>query len=428
MAVLSRVNAALLPVQAACVEAGLPCTTPLGPQVLERTGVRTALAYLRIGLDPDHIARADVTDTIRRPSRGIAPKVVEMLTKRSSTSIGDIRRLADYLTGRDGPKLHIYADGLEMLTRSCRQSTVAALRTIRVGIGLGDTMDVLDSTRREADRSTHADDLIALEGAAQLHGDAATFEPWLRQVLSRPPAAGDPVLLSTVHRVKGREWGHVIVYGASRGLFPHRLSDDTEGERRVFHVAVTRARTQAVVLADEAAPSPFVAELDGTRPHEPVAPPKAPPPARASGGSRRPEVPAEVGMKLEYGGHAGEVVEVRDAAVILEVGAAQVPVRFGADVRVDGALVVLAPPPPPLPAHAAAAEQALRAWRGGIAKRDRVPAYVILNDKELTGIVARDPRDLSALARCRGIGASRLERFGDEILAVLESARAAGDP
>ncbi len=76
--------------------------------------------------------------------------------------------------------------------------------------------------------------------------------------------------LSTVHKIKGREWEHVIVYGASKGLFPHRLSDDEEGERRVFHVALTRAIRQVLVLADTHEPSPFVAELNGSRAHTPV--------------------------------------------------------------------------------------------------------------------------------------------------------------
>ena len=150
------------------------------------------------------------------------------------------------------------------------RSTAAALRAIRVGIGLNGTMDVLDSSRREADRSTHADDLVALEAVAALHPDASSFERWLREVLARPATPGPNVLLSTVHRIKGKEWDRVIVFGASEGLFPHRLAEDEEGERRVFHVALTRARDQVAILADTEGPSPFVGELDGTRDHRPL--------------------------------------------------------------------------------------------------------------------------------------------------------------
>ena len=54
-------------------------------------------------------------------------------------------------------------------------------------------MDVLDSSRREADRSTHADDLLALESVAALHPDVVTF----RDVA---PAAA----CSSGHKLTGR--------------------------------------------------------------------------------------------------------------------------------------------------------------------------------------------------------------------------------
>ena len=270
IAVLTRVNSSLLPVQIALAEAGIPCNAPLTGKALERTGVRTALAYLRMGLNPGALRRDDVQQTIRRPSRGIAPNVAAMVTERGTTSVTDVRRLANRLSGRDVPKLLAYADALDAVAAACSNSTAAVVRAIRVQVGLGETMDVLDSSRREADRSTHTDDLVALEAVAGLHPDAATFEAWLRELLARPPCSGPGVLLSTIHKIKGREWEHVIVYGASEGLLPHRLSEDEEGERRVFHVALTRALRQVVVLADAAGPSPFVAELDGSRPHHPI--------------------------------------------------------------------------------------------------------------------------------------------------------------
>ena len=380
IAVLSRVNATLLPVQVALSEAGVPATAPLGPDVLRRTGIRTALAYLRIGADPGSIRREDVVDTIRRPSRGIAPMVVDMLTKGRTTSISDIRRLAGRLSGRDVPKLQAYADDLEAVASACLRSTADALAAVRVGVGLGDTMDVLDASRSEADRSTHADDLAALESVAALHADPTTFPGWLRDVLARPATGGPAVTLSTVHRIKGKEWGHVVIFGASAGLFPHRLADDEEGERRVFHVALTRARRQVVVVADDAAPSVFVAELDGSRP-------------RPTGEAARP---------------------ARDRGDGVPAGA-RTTGRGPGGRRASGDRAA----PSPVSPAAAAADAALRAWRSATAKHAGVPAYVVLNDAELAGIADRRPGSLAALARCRGMGPVRLERWGDEILAVL---------
>ena len=438
IAVLSRVNSTLLSVQVACSEAGIACAAPLDAQVLARTGIRTAFAYLRIGADPDHIRRDDIRDTVRRPSRGIAPMVVDMITKHHSTSIGDIRRLAGRLSGRDVPKVQSYADDLAAVAKATAISTAAALRAIRVGIGLDATMDALDSSRKEADRSTHADDLLALESVASLHPDAASFERWLRGILGRPAAEGPSVTLSTVHRIKGKEWGHVIVFGATEGLFPHRLSDDDEGERRVFHVALTRASAQVAVLADSEAPSLFVAELDGSgsraarsasgsaRTQATATRSKASPGAKRGGPAERrrltlPPVEAAVGLIIEQRGNVGSVTEVTHEGVVCVVGEAEVIVAFGSDVRIDGRTVTLtAPAGLGQSPDSESAEAALRAWRSGVAKEGGFPAYRVLTDKELIGIANRLPSSLEELAACKGMGPLRLERWGDEILALVD--------
>ena len=180
----------MLPVQVALSEAGIPNNAPLSADVLKRTGIATTLAYLRMGLSPDAIRREDIAQTIRRPSRGIAPNVTKMLSERATTSVTDIRRLAGRLSGRDVSKLSDYADSIESVADACRVSSVAAVRAVRSDVGLGETMDVLDSSRREADRSTHADDLLALESLAALHPDVASFESWLRAALGRRPPEG----------------------------------------------------------------------------------------------------------------------------------------------------------------------------------------------------------------------------------------------
>jgi hypothetical protein len=379
-----------------------------------------------------------------------------MLTSRPTTSISDIRRLAGRLSGRDVPKLGVYASDLDTVVRGCRRSSLAALKAIRVEVGLGETMDVLDSSRSEADRSTHTDDLAALESVAALHPDVATFETWLRGALNRTAGDGPVVLLSTIHRIKGREWGHVVIFDASRGLFPHRLGSDEEGERRVFHVALTRARTQVVALADEEAPSIFLAELDGSRPR-PAPQPQDAADLRQRRQSRRgssagaprdrrgprgvsvfpdvllPTVEAVPGLVVKDRGNRGTVTEVTAEAAILAIGAARVRVALGSDVRVDGQTVTLVGPGMGAGAgvprgnaagsgKAGEAETALRSWRSALASKEAVPAYVILKDAELADIAARNPGTLAELARCRGIGQIRLERWGDEILAVLESA------
>ena len=108
-------------------------------------------------------------------------------------------------------------------------------------------------------RESHLDDLDALDALAPLHTAPATFEAWPRDQLGRSGAAR--VTLSTVHRVKGEEWDMVCVADVRRGMLPHRLAADEEEERRILHVAITRAREQVLVLTDANRPSPFIAEL-----------------------------------------------------------------------------------------------------------------------------------------------------------------------
>ncbi|WP_250484238.1 DNA helicase RecQ [Caballeronia sp. GaOx3] len=63
----------------------------------------------------------------------------------------------------------------------------------------------------------------------------------------------------------------------------------------------------------------------------------------------------------------------------------------------------------------------LRSWRAETAKSDGVPAYVIFHDATLAEIVRSDPDTIDDLRHIPGIGVRKLERFGDELLAVVGS-------
>ena len=135
---------------------------------------------------------------------------------------------------------------------------------------------------------------------------------------------------------------------------------------------------------------------------------------------------ATVGLVVEDRGSIGTIVEVTAADEVLSVGVVRIKVALGSDVRVNGKSVTLVGPAVGLTAGVASAtnvEAALRKWRSTMASREAVPAYVILKDTELAAIAERDPRTLAELGNCRGIGQIRLERWGDEILAILDAVR-----
>ncbi|WP_179405494.1 DNA helicase RecQ [Burkholderia guangdongensis] len=65
---------------------------------------------------------------------------------------------------------------------------------------------------------------------------------------------------------------------------------------------------------------------------------------------------------------------------------------------------------------------ALRTWRADTAKSDGVPAYVIFHDATLAEIARNAPETIDDLRHIPGMGVRKLERFGDEIIDVIESA------
>jgi ATP-dependent DNA helicase RecQ len=72
-----------------------------------------------------------------------------------------------------------------------------------------------------------------------------------------------------------------------------------------------------------------------------------------------------------------------------------------------------------MPAADAALLQRLRAWRSEQARRQAVPAYVILHDATLAAIAAARPREVAELSGIQGIGAKKLERYGQALVALL---------
>ena len=72
-----------------------------------------------------------------------------------------------------------------------------------------------------------------------------------------------------------------------------------------------------------------------------------------------------------------------------------------------------------LPAASGGLFEALRAWRAAEAKAQNVPPYVIFHDATLREIAAARPGSLEELAQIKGVGASKLSRYGAEVLEVV---------
>lgn len=97
-----------------------------------------------------------------------------------------------------------------------------------------------------------------------------------RGAVTEPEMEKEYLVLSTIHQAKGLEWKNVFVIGLIDGQFPHYRSrakrEDLEEERRLFYVAITRAKerlfltypltTMRALGTAINQPSLFVRELD----------------------------------------------------------------------------------------------------------------------------------------------------------------------
>jgi hypothetical protein len=426
-------------VQVACLHRQIPVQPAVDVSYLSRGGIQAALAWLRLAVSPPAgLVGADVAQAARRPSRALSPNVVEWMSEQSD--IDGLERLARRLKARDADKVLGFSSDLETLRRLASSAPTAdVLRAVRDEVGLDQAMEVLEIARRRLDRSAQTDDLDALVALAALHVEPDGFEDWLRQSLQHPGSV-DGVALSTIHRVKGREWPHVVLHDVSAGLLPHRLAIDVEEERRVFHVGLTRGSSSVHVVAGTP-PSPFLAELieewTPTRPPLPEPRSRTGPsqPTKTSGraGSRPPakqgrplkeenEVAAEIGLEFEHGGHRLRVAALDDEGVVAIVGQARLRVPFGELVAVAGRLARLVPEPPS-PEVVERTRLALRAWRSERASKEGKPPFLFLHDRTLEALARCMPSSMATLAQVNGIGPAKLESYGDELLAIVAAAR-----
>lgn len=253
-------------------------------------------------------------------------------------------------------------------------------------------------------------------------------------------ADGRGVNLLTLHRAKGLEWDAVFIPSLNDGDIPYRraVENNLDEERRLFYVGLTRAKRHLYLtwLTGRKKPSRFLAELGmfggergassgrgiargpytggATRP--PLRPPASP----------RNGVTAEIGLEVQLsGGFKGRVVAVEAEGITVSVeGGASMAVSYGESVIVEGASKPLLPPEsdigddPGVEADESVVN-ALKAWRLERSRADKMPAFIILHDKTLTAIAAAHPTSMDALASVSGMGPTKCERYGHDILEVL---------
>jgi DNA helicase-2/ATP-dependent DNA helicase PcrA len=415
VAVLARVNSALLPVHVALAERSIPFSSPIGRGILARTVVAATLAWMRLGLDPERMQRADLMTAVRRPSRGLNRLAADLLGGRRYFDLSGVLAVGAELAGKQAQRWDGFVNDLERVAIAAEQDDAGALLDVVVRrVGLESSALALDSGRSRADRSAQSDDLVALRRAAAIHPTASDFEVWLTEMIGRSGSEG--VTLSTVHRAKGLEWERVVVFGVDRGLLPHDLATDIEEERRILHVAITRGMEHVTILSDAGNPSRFLDELTGqaSRKADPEPTRRRKRPERKTGG-----IGAEAGEPVAVsGGISGIVAEIDADGLWIEVeGGGQFQVRWGDEIKAGGRKGPLIPEQETITPDADLVER-LKAWRLETARATGMPAYVILHDATIETIAGIRPQTETQLAAVPGIGPAKLETHGDAILEI----------
>jgi len=261
--------------------------------------------------------------------------------------------------------------GLEARGAQLRQAIVA-LWERELGYEEGVTPAGADSRERAAALDTLLAILGELIAANPAGVDTAAFFAELseREASERRAGSGGGIQLLTYHRAKGMEWDAVFLPMLEEGYLPiHHALDDPEAiaeERRLLYVGITRARRHLALSWAE---------------------------RRASANGRE-------GKR-------------RASRFLDDLG----PPRERRVVQLPG-------PRAPLPRdEEGPLLQGLRVWRTARARVDAVPAYVVAHDAMLEAIADVQPTSLAALRRVNGMGPAKLEKYGPEILAVVERVR-----
>lgn len=236
IAVLYRENFISRALEEAFLHAGVPYRV-LGTRFFDRKEVKDVLSFIRFATHPE--SRADLARIIA-VTPGLGPAALIKMVEGSDEKLGSAARV----------RVSALRERISRVARSARERT--ASETVLVAIkesGLEDVCknggeegrDRLENMQELASFAMRYDALPAGESVERLLEDAALASE--QDSLEKKVEA---VSLMTVHASKGLEFDAVFVVGLEQGLFPSTRGDDedrdSEEERRLFYVAITRAR------------------------------------------------------------------------------------------------------------------------------------------------------------------------------------------
>lgn len=278
IAVLFRTNFQSRALEEGLLRAGVPYKL-LGTHFFARREVKDALSWMRLAMDPSR--EVDKLRAAASPPRGIGKVTLGKLAagQRALLRTGELAKVeafekviqelssaADTLVPSQFVKLVIEKSGMyRVLVEEGNDEDRERFENV----------EELASVATRHDSAPGKESIAAFLAEAALASDQDEMDHPSRNSGQEGEKTG--VMLMTVHAAKGLEFNTVFVSGMEEGLFPHQgMGDennrDEEEERRLFYVAMTRAKERLILTFARirkiygsdtyAEPSSFLADID----------------------------------------------------------------------------------------------------------------------------------------------------------------------
>ncbi len=263
---------------------------------------------------------------------------------------------------------------------------VPLVRAVLAPVGLSDTPPPPGALRDRWDALaalvSAAEELAAATPEADLTALVAELDQ--RAEAQHAPTV-EGVTLASLHAAKGLEWDAVFLVGLTDGTLPIQHADTPEAveeERRLLYVGITRARTRLAL-------SWSLSRHEGGRRSR-----------------RRSRFLTGLAPEIPRPGRA------RSSRCRICGG----PLTTPAEIKAARCSTCPSTADPEL-------VEALRTWRRQRSSQASVPAFVVFTDATLMAIAERRPTDDVALLAIPGIGRSKLERYGRDVIAIVTGTR-----
>ncbi len=253
IAILVRASFQMREFEDRFVTLGLPYRVIGGPRFYERAEIRDALAYLRVVNSPaDDLAFERIVNV---PKRGLGDATVQMLHDHARKRRIPLSEAARAVTETDElkPKARgSLRDLIFSFDRWRAQSQVSSHTELAEMVLDESGYTEMWLKDRSADAAGRLENLKELVRSMEEFDNLQGFLEHISLVMDRDGGAeDDAVSLMTLHSAKGLEFDSVFLPGWEEGLFPSQRTLDEQGragleeERRLAHVALTRARRRA---------------------------------------------------------------------------------------------------------------------------------------------------------------------------------------